>query len=125
MRRPYPYPSFDELMTELDEPAPVGVDSAIFRVAVAVSMGRTLLAPRASVGPYRRATDPSDEVRFACIDEVTKGPVPCVQVEPYFVQMPWGFERETRYLDDWSAFAAARAFVEIAGVAAAEEALAR
>lgn len=67
------------------------------------------MTPTASVGPYRFATD-GDEIRFACL--LLRG------------DAVWSPERwlecgEVQSQQDWSAFGAAKAFVDTVGEAEA------
>ena len=85
-------------------------DSAIFAVAVAITNGAVVRADGHCVSAIDPETIgvPGDRVLFACLDP--RGvPLRATELVEH-AQMPWGsFEREET--DDWSAFAAARAFV--------------
>jgi len=104
--------------------------SAVALVAAVLLRGLVVQSPEFSVGPCRLATG-GDDVRFACLDwrAGAGGAVveefQCVDV---LVEMTWGLDFEKTYEPDWSAFAAARAFVRLTGEvvsrAAAERALA-
>jgi hypothetical protein len=91
------------------------MSSLLFLISAAVSMGAVLMTDTHSVGPYRKATWP--ETRFACLD-LTGAP----QVDLQFQVRPDPFG-EAVYERDWSAFAAARAFVQLVGERRAQEAL--
>jgi hypothetical protein len=89
----------------------------IFQVATALLTGATLTTPRASVGPYRLATDSAAVARFACLDlqgAVVDAREAWVEIECHVPEdrEGWAAEREVRTAHDWSAFGAARAFVE-------------
>lgn len=87
-------------------------------VAAALCMGVTLLAGAYSVGRYHEAT--IDELRFACLD-LRGGVVEAVEVERHVVDLWAPMEETERH--DWSAFGAAKAFVDQVGLEAAAAAL--
>lgn len=92
----------------------------LVQVAAAISVGAILIAPTHSVGPYRVAVQ--DQAQWACLD---RHGTPVVVYESWdeVVEAFWGLDREERCREDWSAFAAARAFVSAVGELAAMRAL--
>lgn len=101
----------------------------IFRVSVALLTGATLLASTASVGPYRRATDGAG-LRFACLN--LRGSLITAREEWDEIasqvkadRIGWSASRVPIARHDWSAFAAARAFVAVVGASEAELAIKR
>jgi hypothetical protein len=94
----------------------------VFAIAVAITGGAVLLAPGASVGAVRRAASP---LRYAVIVDPGGVIVPGVELEPVAVEAPWGVDLVSEPRDDWSAFGAARAFVDMVGAEWAARALGR
>lgn len=107
------------------------LDSVLFQVAAAISVGAILIAPTHSVGPYLIAV--SAEPMWSCLD-LEGAPIPMHEewdeTIPFFSPingkpLPQLSGKEPRLLRDWSAFAAARAFVDAVGEEAALSALAQ
>ena len=99
------------------------MSAAIQAVSAALLEGRVLLAPRGpTVGPYRCATDPPGEVRFACILFDGEPLIP-FEVTPVLVERIYGLDYEDGYGPDWSAFGAARQFVREVGADVADRLL--
>ena len=99
------------------------MSDAIQAVSAAILEGRVLLALKGpTVGPYRYATDPPGDVRFACISFDGEPLVP-FEVTPVLVERIYGLDYEDGAGPDWSAFGAARQFVREVGADVAERLL--
>jgi hypothetical protein len=100
----------------------------LLQVAAAISMGGILMTPTHSVGPYRIAT--SRQALWACLDK-QGAPLTQHQVTRKWEPDPHlPYPRDLMFLadedvweQDWSAFAAARAFVAAVGERKARAAL--
>lgn len=93
--------------------------AAVANVASAILSGAVLMTPTHSVGRYVLATD--NELRFACLT-LQGSPVESPEVEEHAVSF---YEKTTETRHDWSAFGAAKAFVDEVGTIGAERALRR
>lgn len=91
----------------------------VSRVAAAITRGAVVMSTMCSVGRYATATDPPGSLRFACLT-LTGSVVEALEVEEHAVSF---WEKTTEARQDWSAFGAAKAFVDQVGVKAAERAL--
>ena len=91
----------------------------VFRVAAAISRGAVVMSPTRSVGRYATATDAPGELRFACLT-LQGSLVESPEIEEHALSF-WEKRTETR--QDWSAFGAAKVFVDEIGTGAAQRAL--
>lgn len=93
----------------------------VFRVASAISRGAVVMSPTRSVGRYATATDAPGELRFACLT-LQGSLVESPEVEEHALSF---YEKTTETRQDWSAFGAAKAFVDEVGTGGAQRALRR
>lgn len=91
----------------------------VLRVAAAITRGAVVMSPTRSVGRYATATDAPDELRFACLT-LQGSVVDAPEVEEHALSF---HEKTTETRQDWSAFGAAKAFVDEVGTGGAQRAL--
>lgn len=88
-------------------------------VAAAITRGAVVMSPSHSVGRYAVATERRRKLRFACLT-LRGSVVGSPEVEEHAVSF-WAKVTETQ--QDWTAFGAAKAFVDAVGTGGAQRAL--
>lgn len=91
----------------------------VARIATEITLGAVVMSPTRSVGRYACANDAAGELRFACL--TLQG---SLVESPEFEEHALSFwEKSTETRQDWTAFGAAKAFVDEVGTGGAQRAL--
>lgn len=99
------------------------IEDTLLQVCAQVSMGHVLSARGYSVGPYAVCVPSEPRARWACVNRNGEV-VTAIEIEEH-ATMLYGLPMyaSVKTHTDWSAFGAAKVFVDIVGEAAARSAL--